>query len=671
MPLDPGSLRAVKVGNENQRGPNLSGVAESLMTPTIRQGSFDGAAEGMDALGQGLADLGQTGARIAAVISDANARKQEHHDDGEIARKGLEYELEIEKFKGTLGDKPESEYLSLLDAELPKIRERVLKDAAFSKNGEGRFALAEMKLVGETRRGVQAAANRQQIERDTRDLLALADRHNEAGQKEEAAATLGKLVDRGAIGRDQMQSKLKQWADDANTNTLTGIMQGNPKEFHEDIVDFIKTGENKVLEANFTGPDKAIQLQKWEQTSGQYLRQVQAESSNALDDAILKGAVTTPEQIRAATSAIGLDEKDTQSFIASLAVAKLNTPEGQAKYLSNYDSLWTRSVNYDPMGDADGKKQLSLLRDIRSQAIEGERKPLLDNLREAIKDGMTPERQRAASLENTIDLLATQKLLIAPPDEKTATEAEKAAYIVDLNTKKSALKNAARKRVKDAPGIDAAKDSEWLKETINPMVSEQAAARMGAAGGGGSWMDWIPTVSSGGMGMGMLIGYPQEKPKVTPDQINEKLKSGKPMTSVGVPEPLLEAVKGWESFNPNAYGDYKQTSSGYGTRAKPGDAAISKQEADKRLREELADHANNVDSALKETGMTLTANQRAALISFDFNTGEGARLIKTSDGPEEIAARMPTFNKVTVKGKKVLSSGLVNRRKKELALFNS
>jgi lysozyme len=151
-------------------------------------------------------------------------------------------------------------------------------------------------------------------------------------------------------------------------------------------------------------------------------------------------------------------------------------------------------------------------------------------------------------------------------------------------------------------------------------------------------------------------------------------KKGQPLSEIQNPAPderLVAFVKEQEGFTPNRFSDYAQDSIGYGTRAKPGERAITKADADARLRQELAVCSSNVDRAIVRSGMHLTPNQRAALISFDFNTGDGAHLIAISQRPSEISARLPLWNKVTKGGRKIVSAGLVNRRNAELALFNS
>ena len=132
-------------------------------------------------------------------------------------------------------------------------------------------------------------------------------------------------------------------------------------------------------------------------------------------------------------------------------------------------------------------------------------------------------------------------------------------------------------------------------------------------------------------------------------------------------EMLIDEVKDMESFIPKAYGDYKQSSVGYGTRAKHDDEVLTKGEADTRLREELTMHAERIDRSALKTGVKLTPGQRNALISFDFNTGRGGYLLEDSQGDlTEVRRRMLLYTKA---GGKELP-GLVKRRKREATIFD-
>lgn len=131
-------------------------------------------------------------------------------------------------------------------------------------------------------------------------------------------------------------------------------------------------------------------------------------------------------------------------------------------------------------------------------------------------------------------------------------------------------------------------------------------------------------------------------------------------------EGFLGFVKGFEGFTAKPVGDYKQTSIGYGTRARKGEKNISKAEADRRLRSELSTHRSRVVKHATKHGYNFTEGQINALTSFDFNTGRLEQL--TANGtrsPSTIAKKMLAYRKA---GGKVLQ-GLVKRRRAEQRMF--
>ncbi|WP_026098031.1 glycoside hydrolase family protein [Baaleninema simplex] len=117
---------------------------------------------------------------------------------------------------------------------------------------------------------------------------------------------------------------------------------------------------------------------------------------------------------------------------------------------------------------------------------------------------------------------------------------------------------------------------------------------------------------------------------------------------------------------------------GYGTTVYPdgrkvsqGDT-ISQQQADAFLLDECRDKAKTISELVR---VPLTQNQFDAIVSFVYNIGEGAfeestLLRKLNDRDYEgAAAEFKRWNKITQNGQKVVCDGLVNRRKKEEALF--
>lgn len=138
------------------------------------------------------------------------------------------------------------------------------------------------------------------------------------------------------------------------------------------------------------------------------------------------------------------------------------------------------------------------------------------------------------------------------------------------------------------------------------------------------------------------------------------------LTQNEAPVDLVELVKGFEGFRPNAYWDYGQRSIGYGTKARKGEETITEAEAARRLRSELESAGKAVDAAAAARRVQLTASQRAALTSFHFNTGAIERVLELSAG--DIAAIPAIMQQWRKAGGKV-QRGLVARRQTEANLY--
>lgn len=131
-----------------------------------------------------------------------------------------------------------------------------------------------------------------------------------------------------------------------------------------------------------------------------------------------------------------------------------------------------------------------------------------------------------------------------------------------------------------------------------------------------------------------------------------------------------EAIKGFEGYSPNAAWDYKQNSSGYGTKAQAGDETLAPDQLkaihEQRFNDEIAKAAAHVDSVNPD----LPAGARAALISLTYNAGPGwsqsglGDLVRKGD-LDGASARFLEYNKA---GGEV-NPALVARRAKEAAWF--
>lgn len=132
----------------------------------------------------------------------------------------------------------------------------------------------------------------------------------------------------------------------------------------------------------------------------------------------------------------------------------------------------------------------------------------------------------------------------------------------------------------------------------------------------------------------------------------------------------LDAIKGFEGYSAQPYWDYKQSTSGYGTKAQPGDQNIPpdqlKQVHEQRFSNEIGNAAASVDAFAPN----LPPGVRAALTSLTYNAGPSWQHYGLGDairsGDYDRAKQL--FLEYNKAGGEV-NQGLVNRRQQEAAWF--
>jgi lysozyme len=130
----------------------------------------------------------------------------------------------------------------------------------------------------------------------------------------------------------------------------------------------------------------------------------------------------------------------------------------------------------------------------------------------------------------------------------------------------------------------------------------------------------------------------------------------------------ISFLKQKEGFHPKAYGDFKQTSIGYGTRALPGERYISPQVAETRLKQAAAKVDVWINQNVKPP---LTQGQRTALTSFGYNVGTGKGglsdlLLNINAGNwQGVAKQMCAY----IHSGGHINPGLIKRRDGEMALL--
>jgi lysozyme len=130
---------------------------------------------------------------------------------------------------------------------------------------------------------------------------------------------------------------------------------------------------------------------------------------------------------------------------------------------------------------------------------------------------------------------------------------------------------------------------------------------------------------------------------------------------------LLNAVKGFEGYRATPFWDFKQYTSGYGTKASSPFENIDRATAESRLQDELSKAARSVDTQFPN----LAPGQRDALISLTYNAGPGwmngglGNAIRSGNADQAKAL----FSQYNHAGGQV-NPGLTNRRQAELGWWD-
>lgn len=135
-------------------------------------------------------------------------------------------------------------------------------------------------------------------------------------------------------------------------------------------------------------------------------------------------------------------------------------------------------------------------------------------------------------------------------------------------------------------------------------------------------------------------------------------------------QSYLDAIKGFEGYAPNASFDFKQYSSGYGTKAQPGDENIPPDQRQAVFEQRFQNEIGNAASSVDSFAPNLPPGVKAALTSLTYNAGPGWQ--QSGLGQAIKAGDLDTARNLFLQYNKAggeVNPGLVARRQKEAAWF--
>jgi GH24 family phage-related lysozyme (muramidase) len=667
--------QAAQLGRAAMVDPGgMRNAAQSMLTQTLELDAFSQEARAMGKFADSIGGLGDVAMKWGQKFAEAKDYADINRAETLLAiasqnQKADQATLPMEKWGDSLARNQEE-------------TKKALAEIKFSNNAAEKFNPYFENWTLKSQASMQAETRIKQLELAKTDIKANALRLAAEGNFEASLSAFKGGVDKGLytqeefdkFGADIRDNEIR--ADEAmQTDRITADLMTDYTVAKQNLNEYVKSAGDAKDEARIKGAYGEMPMSKVRRLMAQVDQQ--GRITEVTNYNTLAQAIDSDSPIRDANgNEILITDKDKlNKALETFKVTGTESKKRLERLISDnvpYDAKKIAEVkaalaSYDPATDQDMSGLINLQNQIAEKAHKSLRPLLNDQLTQMVKkfnaDGTlkSPTEKWQGDIINNVLNLGKSGLLGDPGTEKTSSgmygekiidPAKNNAYWSDVLSIQNGLRDwFANPANKDKTPADAL---EYRDSLIKPKLNDSAKKLWESQKSKPSFWSgesYSESISSGQFGV-------EDKANLSGDFVDwVKNMEARPTEK--------------QTGKFTSYQDGKQISVGYGTRSSKLGEQISESEADRRLREELATHAKNIDSAVSEKGYKLTKGQRYALISFDFNTGDGAKLIKTSQSLEEIKTRMPSWNKITKDGVKVESKGLNNRRNQELQKWNS
>lgn len=634
---------------------DYSASAAAQKETGIDASAFVQAAGAAGSIGQAIENTGEYASKMANQMIESVNRHAVDKSDVYMAQGNQEIAVAL------ADEKDPRKWAEISGTIAGKWKDAALADKSLYPAAKDAIASRFTKWQIETGTATLRSAHDRAIQVETEGLegarlAALAENN-----PEKANAITGVMVDRQLIGADTAERQKAHTKEVVEQNEIK-LKAAEYKGYQNSVATAAATQPMAEVEKHINSlPIDAADKVKLINYAQGINRDGTASLASQVADGIASGTIPDKYELEATfgkspflTPALKKDMRDSlQKFNVQEAKLAKEGPGG----LSNFVRTYTAAVNWHPKqhSEESARELYNMIADVRATVPDdyaGEVTQLLhQKFGSTTSDSnlkLRPEIQRQTSA--TINKAFDSTLL----PQAAATAMAKKAYEADPG-------EATKKAYSDAAAKEFAAQTQAYATQADVEQSMKA------------WAEKYPEKAT--------------QPKEVMLQLNRELPPNlliNHMESLNRPDGargetgaagaeghsagLVDMVKDFEGFSGSAFGDFKQTSIGYGTRAKHEGETITKEEADTRLRGELSMHAKGVDSAASSGGYKLTPKQRDALISFDFNTGRAEHILGTAGGDlREVERRMRLYTKAGGKDQE----GLIKRRKKEADIFGA
>ncbi len=466
VPNAPGLTEPV-LTNYPERKLDLSGVTRSLMMEPIKQGSFDGPAEGLAAIGEAL---GETGRKAVAVVRDFQEAKAAAKDYDATNQAGLMFERERKELGTKLAGLSEKEMVPLLKDYEERTRQQ-LDGLSFTDRGRLWAKDYHRQQMGVATQMAQDADVATLTQRGRTNAIQRHQSLIDAGDYEGAEAVRRGGVRSGMFRADEAKAMEEGALMSVERGRASAFVQEDPWAAQGYFAKAEKEGKSEMYPRM-----SREELANLRTQAGQAIVARQREVSDGLDDKILSGDVRDEGTIRSMAAAGRLPKADVDSLVKGLRDVPVARPEDRVNYLRAQSDIITKLAGYDAEQDTEDKEYYAIKRMIREGVPTTQRKAALDDLQRR-RDGKRTESDEVKwNKYQIIDAISDEGLLGAKGLDDKGSVID-AGREIERQRKALLLKSAVEQYIRKNPEASPKAVDERVSELLKGMGITNEAAK--------------------------------------------------------------------------------------------------------------------------------------------------------------------------------------------------
>jgi len=377
------------------RASQMIGSAAELLAAPIPE-PFYRQEEFVDYASRAVANLGQTGIKVAGMLGDYALNMQKVRDEGTLSKAENLIDSRYAEFADSMSDKPAGTWMKEWNENVVPRLVKEIGGMPISNTGKAKMqVLVDGKLTQHTV-NTRLRADKAQMDETDASLVAQRDKLEFMGNWEGAAAIDAKRMHLGLSTQGEYEQNQLEREKRMQAQTIQNFINSDPFEAKNHFAQAAAGGKSSMFE-NL----QPTQLAQALQAANARVTTIQREAVEAIDSEILRDPINAdPEKIRSIAQMARLSERDTQQLLSTRGAAYAATPEGQAKFLQAQRELYGEISAYDPTTDLDEEKYRQLRQTVKTKMPTGEWQIFFDTLSDI--------RSKGRSVQNDIqsDLLS-------------------------------------------------------------------------------------------------------------------------------------------------------------------------------------------------------------------------------------------------------------------------